>query len=69
MFCPKDKFSMHKTLIYVVLRISYPCTRHSFMFCPKDKFSMHLCMDDLSLGQDINECLVHGEFALRTEHK
>jgi hypothetical protein len=28
-----------------------------------------LCMDNLSLGQDMNECLVHVELALRTEHK
>ena len=27
-----------------------------------------LCMDNLYLGQDINECLVHVELALRTEH-
>ena len=54
MSCPNAKFSMHKTLSYVlssvqvlhpqdthlcsVLRTSSPCTRHSFMSCPKDKF-------------------------------
>ena len=26
-------------------------------------------MENLTLGQDINECLVHGELALRTGHK
>jgi hypothetical protein len=26
-------------------------------------------MDNVSLGQDIDECLVYGELALRTEHK
>jgi hypothetical protein len=44
---------MHKTIIHVL---------------PKDKFSM-LCMENLSLGQDIHECLVHGELVLKTEHK
>jgi hypothetical protein len=57
MSCPKDKFSMHKTFIYVlssvqvlhaqdirlcpVLMSSSPCTRHSVMSCPRCKFSMH----------------------------
>jgi aminoglycoside phosphotransferase len=57
MSCPKDKFSMHKTFIYLlssvqvlhaqdtqlcpVLGASSPCTRHSVMSCPKGKFSMH----------------------------
>jgi hypothetical protein len=56
---------MHNTLIYV---LSSGQVTHAQ--------GTHLCsvlrtssMDDLSLGQDINECLVHGEFALRTEHK
>jgi hypothetical protein len=66
-----------------VLRTSSPCTRHSFMFRPKHTWmscawiTCHeyrtlmsaLCMENLTLGQDINECLVHGELALRTGHK
>jgi hypothetical protein len=61
-----------------VLRTSYQWTRHSFMFCPKDKYSMHktliyvvsaLCIENFTLGQDINECLMHGELVLRTAHK
>ena len=28
-----------------------------------------LCMENLSLEQDINECLVHRELDLGTEHK
>jgi hypothetical protein len=28
-----------------------------------------LCMETLTLGQDINECLVHGELVLMTGHK
>ena len=28
-----------------------------------------LCMENLSLARNINECLVHGELVLRTGHK
>jgi hypothetical protein len=80
--CLKDKFSMHKALVYIlswghvlhaqgtrlypVLRTSSPRTRHYFMSCAKGKFSMHKAL--IYVLQDINECLVHGELVLRTEH-
>jgi hypothetical protein len=48
MFCPHDKLSMHKTLIYV---LSSGQDIHAQ--------DIHV-WENLSLGQNIHECLVHG---------
>jgi hypothetical protein len=64
MSCPKGKFSMHKAFIYVLSSVQV-LHAQDIRLCSVGAF----CMENLTIGQDINECLVHEELYLRTEHK